>query len=59
MASAAIADIALRRRRYCTGVTGTYARRSGFLAVIADATVSCGASYTAIAKLAVVLYCYC
>ena len=42
-----------------TGVTGTSARRSGCLAVIADATVSCGASYTAIAKLAVVLYCYC
>ena len=59
MASAAIADTALRSRRYCTGVTGTSARRSGCLAVIADATVPCGAAYTAIAKLAVVLYCYC
>ena len=47
MVSAAIANTALRSRRYCTGVTGTSAGRSGCLAVIADATVSCCAAYTA------------
>ena len=51
--------VALRSRCYYTGVTGTVVRGSGCLAAIANATMSCGAAYTTIAKLAIVLYCYC
>ena len=59
MASAAVVGTALRSRRYCTRVTGNSARRSGCLTVVADTTVSCGVAYTVIAKLAIVLYCFC
>ena len=55
MASDAIADTAFRSHGYSTGLAGTSSRSSGCLAVRADESVCCGA--TAIAKLAVVLYC--
>ena len=56
IASAAIADTALRCHHFYAGNSGTVVRRSGCLAVTVNATISCGASNTAIAQLCLLLF---